>query len=201
MKIKLRGLAPVIEKNRFGSLFRRLVGVAGNDMRVQGRLQVAEHFVVDAGALGHPQERIAQPRHVAQEHRAGLGVQRVEVRHHRIGQQQAVAAQHLRVAQHGPAALHARDHARIVPGPGLVNSAMNRSHCWSGDSSQGWTDDARNLSLLIQRLSQDSSLGSRHQHVGLHPDAAHLGAQRLRVGRVALGRLQINPVLLHQPRE
>ena len=49
-----------------------------------------------------------------QEGDALAGAERVEVRHHRVRQQQGVAAHELALAEHRPAAEQARDHARIA---------------------------------------------------------------------------------------
>ncbi len=119
-----RGL-PVVGPGLRGAEPLRLVVEARDDVRVQRGIQVAEDRVVDAHRARDREHRVAQRRHVGQESgalRAREGIQRG---HDRVGQQQAVAGQHLALAEHGPARGESRNESRVAAGAQRVDAAVD----------------------------------------------------------------------------
>ncbi len=91
------------------------VGKPGENVGVQPRLVVSEDLIVDAVSRSHGHKRLADQRHVEQEPGASVPVEIGEIGDHRVGQQDAVALQELRVAEDGPARRHLADQHRQFP--------------------------------------------------------------------------------------
>ena len=119
-----RGI-PVVGPGLRGPKLRRLVVVARDHVRVKRRVLVPEDGVVDAHGVRHGEHGIAERRHVGKEGGTLRAFQRIERRHDRIRQQQAIAGQYLAFAQHGPARGEARDEARVPARPQRVDTSMN----------------------------------------------------------------------------
>src|SRR5215212_6224003 len=94
-------------------------------VRVQGGIDVAEDLVIDTFGARRGEYRIAERRHVAKKLRARFTGERIEMRHHRIGQQQTVAARDLRFPKHRPSGLHFLDDARELPASRGLDLLMN----------------------------------------------------------------------------
>ena len=105
---------PVVRPGLLGAQRQRLIEVTRNDVRVQRRVLIAEDGVVDPRRAGHFQQRIAQARHVGKKDDALARAERVEIRYHRVRQQQRVAAHELPLAEHRPAGEQPRDHAWLA---------------------------------------------------------------------------------------
>jgi hypothetical protein len=96
---------------------------------MQRRLDVAEQRVIDTDRARHCEDRLPQSRHVRKERRLGRRRHRIQVRHDRVRQQEAVTRQHLRIAHHGPTRRKARDQRGIRAGAARIYAAVyGRAH-------------------------------------------------------------------------
>ena len=95
-------------------------------MRVQRGFDVAKNLVIDALSARRREHGIAKTRYVVEELLPRSAAQRVQVRHHRVRQQQAVAERDLGIAEHRPSGRHACDHARQLPPAREINLSMDR---------------------------------------------------------------------------
>ena len=77
------------------------------------RFEVAQNLIVDAERAGDFQQRIADGHHIEQILRVVFAIERVEIGHDGIGQEDGVAAQELHIAQHRPARGHLADNGEI----------------------------------------------------------------------------------------
>src|SRR5271170_4355512 len=98
-------------------------------------IDITEYRVIDPQTAGHPEQGVTQHRHIRQELRAEFRFERIQIRDDRIGQQEAVAGQHLAFSHDHPARTELRN-GRWMGGRSTafdhgVNGGGRRLHCES----------------------------------------------------------------------
>ena len=93
-------------------------------VRVQRRFHIAEHGVVDPQRARCAEYCLTEHSKLREELIARRRCKRIQMRHHRIRQQQAVASQHLLVAHDGPAGVHACNQSGMSPLAARLHQSM-----------------------------------------------------------------------------
>lgn len=100
--------------------------IAGIDMGMQERIEVAVDAVINACAVGCGHHRFAQDRHIEKVARTRVAREVGKVICLGIGEQEAVTGQKLPIGHHRESARHPADYGGILPGNKRIKSFGRR---------------------------------------------------------------------------
>ena len=75
---------PIVQPHRLPTVLGRFPAVSGNNVRMEGGLDVPEHLVIQPFGASHLQHRVADASHVVEEVQTRLASERVQIRHDRL---------------------------------------------------------------------------------------------------------------------
>lgn len=117
---------PVMQPNRLLTKLGNLISMTWNYVCVKRSFYIAQDFVIDSLGDRGLQDGVAQTRHVFQELRPRGSGQGIQVDDNGIGQQQAVAASDLRIAEDCPTGRQSRDYTVQGAGARRFDLFMDR---------------------------------------------------------------------------
>src|SRR5918992_2019548 len=124
-RIEIRCLRPIVCPRIVRAQVVWLVRVARMNMRMQCWFEIAKNCIVDAQSSCRLEHGLAEASEIAEECVARLRIERIQVRHDWIGQQETITAQYLLLSHDSPPRAQTSDNAGIATSTASLYESMN----------------------------------------------------------------------------